>query len=79
MNSNVGESFDTSSSSTIMVDREAPSGKRWTVPVGLGASQVLKIGPLPVRPALSASYNDEKPKVAADSQLQFQFALLFPR
>lgn len=59
---------------------EADSGNTWTVPLGLGIGQILKLGKLPLNTQLSAYYNVEKPDVSgADWQLRLQAALLFPK
>jgi hypothetical protein len=64
----------------ITANWKADSGNRWTLPVGLGVGQIMKVGGMPVNLQASAYYNVEKPDVVgADWQLRLQMALLFPK
>jgi len=58
---------------------EADGGNRWTVPLGLGIGQILKLGKLPVNAQVSAYYNVARPDYAAQWQLRAQVQLMFPR
>jgi hypothetical protein len=62
----------------ITADWTAPSGQQWTVPLGGGIGRVFKIGDQPVNAQLAFYDNIVHPDGAADWQLRFQFALLFP-
>ena len=48
-------------SGNILVDWEAPSNNRWTVPIGLGGGKVVKFGRLPVKISLAAQYMVTQP------------------
>jgi len=45
----------------IRANWEAPSDKRWTVPVGIGADTLVKLGPLPVKVGAEVYYYVERP------------------
>ncbi|MGH6689806.1 MAG: neuromedin U [Gammaproteobacteria bacterium] len=79
LNYNVGKGLAIGTSPIITADWEADSHDRWTVPLGLGVSQVLKVGPLPVKFGLSGYYNVERPRFGSDWQLQFTATFLFPK
>lgn len=64
----------------ITANWEADSDNTWTLPLGLGIGQILKLDKLPVNLQASAYYNVEKPDVVgANWQLRLQVALLFPK
>ncbi len=79
LNYNLGRGLAVGTLPVITADWEADSRDRWTVPVGLGVSQVLKLGPLPVKFALSGYYNAQRPRFGSDWQLLFTTTFLFPR
>jgi len=66
-------------SPVITADWEADSDQRWTVPLGLGIGQILKIGAQPVNLQAAAYYNVERPDIAARWQMRLQMQLLFPK
>ena len=68
-----------STAPVITADWKANSDDRWTVPLGGGVGKIMKIGKLPVNVKLSAYANLERPRNAADWQLQLQVQLLFPK
>ena len=55
------------------------SDNRWTIPFGLGAGRIFRMGDMPVNTSLHGYYNVEAPENAADWQIRFQVQLLFPR
>ena len=59
-------------------DWKAPSGEKWTVPLGGGFGKIMTIGGLPVNATAQAYYHVEKPTGAADWSMRFQVQLLFP-
>ena len=63
----------------ITANWEADSNNRWTVPLGMGIGQIMKIGKQPVNLQASAYYNVETPDNGADWQLRLQLQLLFPK
>lgn len=62
----------------ITADWEVDSD-RWTIPIGLGIGQIVKLGKLPLNLQASAYYNVEKPDFGAEWQLRLQAAFLFPK
>jgi hypothetical protein len=64
---------------TITANWEADSDDTWTVPFGGGFGRVFKIGKLPVNAKLAAYWNAEKPRWAADWNVQAQITFLFPK
>jgi hypothetical protein len=63
----------------ITADWEADGDNRWTIPIGLGIGQIVKLGKLPLNLQASAYYNVEKPDFGAEWQLRLQAAFLFPK
>lgn len=52
---------------------------KWTVPLGMGIGQVMKIGNQPINIQASAYYNVERPDNAAKYQIRLQIQLMFPK
>jgi hypothetical protein len=63
----------------ITANWEAPSGQRWTVPLGGGAGKLFKIGNQTMNARVEAYYNIEKPDGAPDWQWGFTIQFLFPK
>ena len=57
---------------------EADSGNQWTVPVGLGAGKLVKLGKLPVNLNANYFYNVVTPDNGPDWQLRILAAVLLP-
>jgi len=51
-----GKNWQIGMSPNILIDWKADQGQRFTVPVGLGISKMVKIGPLPVKFSLEGDY-----------------------
>jgi hypothetical protein len=51
-----GEGWSVGYSGNVLANWHASSGDKWTVPVGLAISKVVKLGRLPVRIALAGQY-----------------------
>lgn len=66
-------------SPVVTADWKASSGEEWTVPVGLGIGQVLKLGRLPVNLQAAYYYNIVTPDFGADYQVRLQFTMMFPK
>ena len=49
-------------SGNILVDWEAPSDNRWTVPIGINVGKVVKFGRLPVKIGLAGQYMVTQPE-----------------
>jgi hypothetical protein len=67
------------SSPIITANWEAFTGDVWTVPLGLGVGQIVKIKELPVNLQASTYYNVVQPDDGADWQIRLQVAFLFPK
>jgi hypothetical protein len=63
----------------ITANWKAASGNQWTVPLGAGFGKLFRLGNLPINSQLGYYVNVVKPDGGADSQLRFQFNLLFPK
>jgi hypothetical protein len=63
----------------ITANWEAPSGQRWTVPLGGGAGKLFTIGKQTMNARVEAYYNIEKPNGAPDWQWGFTIQFLFPK
>jgi len=63
----------------ITANWKAESGQKWTIPLGLGIGQIMKLGKQPVNLQLAAYYNAVRPDNASRWQVRFQFVLMFPQ
>ena len=79
INYNFGRGLAVGFSPIITANWEAPSGQKWTVPLGAQVSQIIPIHKVPVNFLLGAYYNIEKPDDGPDWSIRFQIALLFPK
>ena len=79
VNYNLSSGWYLSSSPVITANWEAPSGNRWTVPLGGGVGRLVRFGKQPVDFKLAAYANVEKPEFGPDWSLQFQVKMLFPK
>lgn len=66
-------------SPVITANWEADGGDKWTVPLGLGIGQIMKLGKQPVNIQLAAYYNAVRPEYASNWQIRAQFVLMFPK
>ena len=57
---------------------KAPSGEKWTVPLGGGGGKIMIIGGIPVNVGAQAYYHVEKPTGGADWSMRLQVQFLFP-
>jgi len=78
VNYNLPDGWYLSSAPIMTADWKAPSGEKWTVPVGGGGGKVLQIGGMPVNVSAQAFYNVEKPSGGPDWSMRLQVQLLFP-
>ena len=58
---------------------DAPSGQKWTVPIGGGVGKLFTIGKQAINSRLEAYYMVEKPDNAPDWQIIFTWQFLFPK
>ncbi len=79
INYNLPGGWFLSSSPIITADWNAPSGQKWTVPVGGGFGRVFKIDDQAYNASIQVYYNVIRPNNAADFNLRTSLALLFPK
>ena len=66
------------SSAPIITDDETRAGRKWTVPVGVVAGRIIKLGgKLPVKVSFGGYYNVVTPQYGARWQLQTVVAAIF--
>ena len=63
----------------ITANWDAPSGQKWTVPIGAGAGKLFSIGKQTINSRLEAYYMVERPDNAPDWQVIFTWQFLFPK
>ena len=63
----------------ITANWDAPSGERWTVPLGLGIGHIFHLGKLPLNTQVGAYYNVVRPDNGANWQLRLQAQVMFPK
>ena len=63
----------------ITANWNADSDQRWTVPFGIGAGKVIKIGKLPLNLSAGMYYNAVKPDGVGDWASRIQIQFLFPK
>lgn len=74
-----GDGWSVGYSGSILTDWKAPSGERWTVPVGLSLGKVVKLGILPVQIQIGGQYFVQSPMGGPKWNLQLQFTPVIPR
>jgi hypothetical protein len=79
VNYNFKEGFYLTSAPIATVNWDAPSGQKWTVPIGGGVGKIFHFGRLPVNTQLSAYYNVARPDDGPNWQIRFQVQLMFPK
>jgi hypothetical protein len=67
------------SSPIITANWNAPSGQKWTVPIGGGFGRVFKIDDQAYNASIQLYYNVVRPDNTADWNLRATLALLFPK
>ena len=63
----------------ITANWEAASGNRWTLPIGMGAGKVFRLGRLPLNGSAQGYYNLDKPVTSGDWTLRLQIQVLLPK
>ena len=66
-------------SGQILADWKAPSGEKWTVPLGLSVGKIVKLGILPVQIQLAGQYFVERPTAGPKWNIQLQLTPVIPR
>jgi hypothetical protein len=79
INYNLPKGWYITSSPIITADWTATGSDQWTVPVGLGAGKIFKIGKLPFNANVSAFYNVIRPSIGPEWAVRGQIALLLPK
>jgi hypothetical protein len=78
VNYNLADGWYLTSVPVISADWKAPSGRKWTVPMGAGIGRFVRLRQMPLSVQAGYYYNIEKPDGAADWALRLQLRLLFP-
>jgi hypothetical protein len=76
---NLPDGWAFGSSPSITANWDAPSGEKWTVPLGLGISKVTLVGPLPMLLGIDYYNNVKRPTGATKTEMRFLAAVLFPK
>jgi len=63
----------------ITANWKAESSNRWTIPFGIGAGKIFRIGKQPMNASANIYYNVESPEYGANWTLRLQLQLLFPK
>jgi hypothetical protein len=79
VNYNMPDGWYAVSAPIITANWSAPSGQRWSVPIGGGIGKIFKIGDQPMNASLQAFDYVAHPSLAPRWALRFQVQLLFPR
>ena len=79
VNYNMPDGWYAVSSPIITANWSAPSGQRWSLPIGGGAGKIFKIGDQPMNASLQAFDYVAHPNLAPRWALRFQLQFLFPR
>jgi hypothetical protein len=74
-----GDGWSVGYSGNIVADWNAPSGERWTVPIGLALAKVVRFGMLPVQVQVAGQYFVERPTGGPDWNIQLQITPVIPR
>jgi hypothetical protein len=79
VNYNFPDGWYLASSPIITANWSAPSGQRWSVPIGGGLGKIFKIADQPINASLQAFDYVAHPSLAPRWAIRFQIQLLFPR
>ena len=75
----IGKGWALVSDMVVTVNWDAPSGQRWTVPLGGGVNKFVVIGRQPLIFRLDAYYNVERPDGGPEWLMNFLIRFLFPK
>lgn len=76
---NLNKGWYLNSAPIITANWNASKGNEWTVPLGIGAGRLFRVGKLPINGQIGYYQNVVKPENGPDSQFRFQVVLLFPK
>jgi len=79
INYNLPKGWYITYSPSITANWKADGADQWTVPLGLGAGKIFKIGKLPFNGQLAAYYNVARPSTGPDWSIRAQLGLLLPK
>jgi len=79
INYNLPKGWYITFSPIITADWKAPGPDQWTVPLGLGAGKIFKIGKLPFNGQIAAFYNVARPEIGPNWSVRAQIGLLLPK
>jgi hypothetical protein len=74
-----GQGWSVGYSGNILADFNAPSGQKWTVPLGLSIGKVAFLGKLPVQVQIAGQYFVERPTGGPDWNVQLQITPVIPK
>jgi hypothetical protein len=74
-----GKGWSVGYSGDILADFKAPSGQKWTVPLGLSIGKVAFLGKLPVQVQIAGQYFVERPTGGPDWNVQLQLTPVIPK
>ena len=75
----IGKGWALVSDMIVTANWDAPSGQKWTVPLGGGVSKFVVIGRRPLIFRLDAYYNVERPDAAPEWMMNFLIRFLWPQ
>jgi hypothetical protein len=78
VNYNLPDGWYLASVPVIRADWTAPSGQKWTVPMGASIGKLGRLGEMPLVMQAGYYYNVERPDGASDWALRLQVRLTFP-
>lgn len=79
INYNLDDGWYLMTDPVMLVNWEASSGNRWTVPLGGGVGRIFNLGKQPINARLRAYYNVARPDGSPEWSVNASFALLFPK
>ncbi len=79
VNYNLAGGWYISSAPIMTANWEAPSGEKWTVPLGAGFGRTFRAGERPVNFSVQGFGYAESPPGGPDWGMRFQLSLLFPK
>jgi hypothetical protein len=68
-----------SSAPIMTANWDAPSGEKWSIPIGGGAGKIVRLGKLPLNINSQLFYYLEKPTGGPDWEWRFQIQAMFPK
>jgi hypothetical protein len=79
VNYNFSSGWYFTSAPIMTANWDAPSGEKWSIPVGGGAGKIVRLGKLPLNINTQVFYYLEKPAGGPDWEWRFQVQAMFPK